>query len=1213
MAHSLERQIAAVRSRTRRLLAGYALGWSLAAVVSTLLVLSIGDYLIRFQDHGIRSMCSLALAGVALWAAYRFWWQGFARRLDDLELAQVVERRFPELANRLTSSLEFLRAPEADALAGSAQLRHAVIFETTAVAEPLNFVEVCQPRPARRALLVGGVVTLMALAIAMIWPASALTAVARLARPWGHDAWPRYHHLEFKQPPARLASGQTFEVELLRDAAHRLPDDVKILYRYDNGANAAEDAEPMRWLNGALVARKEGVTRPFWYRAEGGDDDSMPWRFLDVVEPPRLESLSLKVHPPAYTGIGIETVDKSIHAVRGSRVSLSGAASKKLRRAAIRDDSGAEIVLSLHEDGYGFELAADATEPWTIDRNGQHWIELTDIEGLSGAADERWDMRAIADQPPTVSIDQPATNVYVTAQGEVNLRITAKDDLALAEMSLHFSRSDRTDVEDFSIPLYQGPPTAAPVADGSLANGKLGESRTVEYRWQLAELGLKPPAQVTFWAAASDYLPQSGKSTVRRLTVITPQDLEERLAQRQTLIFGELQRVLKLQQDARAQTKSLQIQLDQVGDLTKQDIDHAQSAELNQRQVKRTLTSPAEGIPAQIGEFLSDLTSNRLDSPELERHMQGVLDELNRLGQDNLIPIERELTNLIKAAQADRPAEGGKKPVDAQVAKSLASAGDHQDQVIGSLEKMLAELGQWDNYRRFAREIAEIQREQQEVAKATAETSAKTVGREVKDLDAQQQADLKKLANQQLELSRRLEKTQQQMAEMSKSVQQNDPLSAATISDGLHQATQQAISGQMRRASGQVEKNQLGQAVDQQSKIARDLDELAGILSNRREQELTRLVKQLRSAEDDLSKLRKQQAGLRKKMQAVRDDPSKSPEEKKRELERLTAEQKKLADETARLARRLERLQAEQAGRSTAGAAGKMSSSAGAGEQGESGAAEEQAERAEKDLEDAQQQLAERRRAAEEDLAREQVSRLQDSLQGLQQRQIALIKETQRLENLRAKEGRFSRSQLSTLADTSREQKALEAETRALAEKLALAEVINMALDGAAGHMARAAERLKARETGNFTQSAQEAARNRFAQLLAALDERAKPAEGKQKGEAGGGEGQPGGGNQGGQQSLAELKLLKILQEDLNERYRVAAAADEPAANDNSLVEMAAEQGKLADLALKLAQPTDKAPEDDPEKLPDIRDTESNPVELPPVDIGEPKLQEAPQ
>ncbi len=629
---------------------------------------------------------------------------------------------------------------------------------------------------------------------------------------------------------------------------------------------------------------------------------------------------------------------------------------------------------------------------------------------------------------------------------------------------------------------------------------------------------LKPGAQVTFWGTAGDYLPQVGKSTVRKLSIITPQELEDRLAQRQATVFAELERVLKLQQDARGQTRSLEVQLDEVGRLAKQDVDRAQSAELNQRQVKRSLTSPGEGVQAQIADFLADLANNRVDSPDLERHMRAVSDELDRLGREHLSTIERELTSLIKAAQLqtadERESAHARADSDAQLKQSLAATAENQDQVIGSLEKLLGDLSQWDNYRRFAREIASLGRQQQEIARATKEIGSKTLGRETKDLEPQQQADLKKLALDQTELSRRLEKVQQQMNAMTKSGGQSDPIAAATVADGLHHAQRRAIAGQMRRAGEQLERNQLGQAAEGQSAIAKDLDDLMSILANRREQELGRLVKELREAERELTAMREKQTGLRKRIRDLEAKAKNEPTaEQKRELERLAREQKALQEEASRLARRLERLQAEAAGRSMAGAAGKMNRAGESGSRGDAGAAAEQAEKAERDLEEAQQQLAERRRQAEEDLAREQLARLQDGLKSLHERQKKLIEETARLENLRAAAGRFSRSQLSTVNDLARQQKSLETETSLLAEKLSLAEVINLALAGAAQKMARAAELLVHHETGAGAQEAQEAARLRFEQLLTAFQQTPKQGEGQQGGGAGQGGG--GGGSQG--------------------------------------------------------------------------------------------------
>jgi hypothetical protein len=376
-----------------------------------------------------------------------------------------------------------------------------------------------------------------------------------------------------------------------------------------------------------------------------------------------------------------------------------------------------------------------------------------------------------------------------------------------------------------------------------------------------------------------------------------------------------------------------------------------------------------------------------------------------------------------------------------------------------------------------------------------------------------------------------------------------------------------------------------------------------GILANRREQELARLVKQLREAEEELAAIREKQAGLQKKMKEAAELPD--PQERKRQLERLSRQQKELEQQAGRLARRLKRLQAEQASQSAASAAGKMAGASQAGEQGQSGDAQQNAEQAQKDLEDAQQQLAERRRQAEEDLAREQVARMEDSLKALHEEQKRLIQETERLENLRAANGRLTRAQLSTVNDLARQQEALRGETTRLAEKLSLAEVINLALDGAAKHMARAAELLEHRETGAQAQGAQEAARLRLAQLLAAFEKDKKSPQGA--GQAGG----SGGGAAGrgdGDFVLTQLKLLKLLQEDLSGRYRSAATTTEGDADTlrRQMAELAEEQGKLAELTLKLSAPPDgEKPEDDPEKLPDVRLDDAAPSETP-LDVPPP-------
>ncbi len=1193
MSNPIQQKIDDVRRRVRRLLVAHGVSCVAAIVLAAAIGLSCVDYLFRFDDHGVRLIFSVTVLGTLAWTMYRFLWHDVRRRLSDLAIAQRVERQFPQLGDRLSTSVEFLKKPVDDAYAGSAALRRAVVTTTTADIEPLDFAAAIERRPTHKVLRIAGLLTLSALLLAASNPGAARVALARLVRPFGNDAWPRQTNLQIVgKAPTRLAVGQTFELNVT-DRDGTLPDEARIHLRYDSPEGDTWGdvrVDSMQRLNDTLVARQENVSRPFWYRVTGGDDESMEWIRLEVVEPPRVESLKVRLQSPAYTAWPAVTSDRQIQALRGTRAELSASVNKRLSSARLMQEGGVSIAASVGGDGHTVKVPADPASPLIIDKSTAYWLEMIDDEGLAGGRQDRWEIRAIGDGAPSVAIEQPTANQFVTTDAEIAMRVLVKDDLAIRNVVLQFSRSAEAGVEDLQVPLFQGPESAAFVESQKSAVPQEGDSRTLEHTWRLASLNLKPGTQLTFCAVASDYLPQVGKSPERRITIITPRELEDRIAQRQTLILGELSRVLKLQQETRSQVSDLQIQLDKVGQLAKPSIDHAQGAELNQRIVSSTLTSADQGLPAQIGDLLGELKANKVDSPEIERRMNTMLDELGRLAQEHLGPIERELTSAIKTAQTDLAGDSAKLPhanPDSPVGKALTSAAVHQDQVIRSLETMLGELAQWDSYRRFGREISQLKLDQEELEEQTAEVGAKTLGKDRKSLDPQQQADLIKLAERQRELARRFDKVQQQMTEMAQSLEETDPLAAATLGDAARQAAQRGISGQIRAGGRKLDDNQIGQARKQQQQVLRELNELLDILSNRREQELSRLVKRLKEAESHLEQLRARQERLRKEIAEA--DKIADPQQRRKTLERLSREQKQLQEESERFARRLARLQADKAGRNTQSAASKMSKGGDAGQQGDGDEAGDQAEQAKKDLDEAQQQLAERRQQAEMDLAREQIAKLQGGLKSLGEQQQSLLAETERLESLRSAQGLFTRPQIISVRDLGRAERGLESESKALAEKVASAEVFHLALETIGGEMGRAADRIERQDTGEPAQRIERDVIRRIHQLLQALESARKQ----------GGEGKSGG--QGGQQNaaasdsiraLAEVKLLKLMQQDLNVRFQQLSESAKRFSRGEQAAEfdrLSAEQGKLADLMQNFTRPPANNPDGDPESLPDLR------------------------
>ena len=1208
MPHPLKQRIVALRSRIRQMTIVYGVSLLVATVLSTVLLLGSADYLLRFQDQGIRLICSILVLAVAAWTSYRYLFLGLTVELPDVELAQHLQRQFPELGDTLASSIEFIEQPEDDPTAGSVSLRRAVIARTTAETDQLNFADALETVPLRRSAFTAAAICLTALILVVLgWPSSRI-AVARLINPLGDVSWPQTYHLALWRQVAKVARGQVFELEVVDQDGQRLPSNVKITYRFDNPEGSViEETQAMqlfegplaargpdgkpdpRRQNGVMVARRENVTRSFSYRVQGGDDRSMPWTRVEVLEPPAVESLSVKLVPPEYTAWRPRTANGEIRALIGTQAAITATSTKPLKSAMLCLEGGPRVEAQLADES-GRRLTVD----FVVQRSGSYWLRLTDVEGLTGV-DNRWDIRAIPDFQPTVSIEQPASNIYVTPQAVIPLRVAVKDDLAVRRVDLQFARSDSLEGND-PLPLYVGPDRAEPRPGSLSGDAQSGENRVVAYRWDLTDLKLQPGLQVTFHATAGDYQPRQSKSDPLRLSIITPEELAERIAARQATIIEELSSVVQMQQQSRRQVADLDIQLGELGLLNQLDVDHLRGAELNQRQVNRTLTSPSEGVVKHALGLLADLDNNKIDSSDVRRQMRNLLGEIDRLETELLPMISRELTAAIKTAQVQlqdrgadsRPSDDSSLQRETDAAKriqpdpalvaALGAAGKHQDQVITALESLLEKLGRWDRYRRFHSLVRQLLRHQEELTQRSTEVGRQTLTKDLKDLLPQELADLKVLAQRQFDLSRDLDKIQQGMERAAAEMQEGNPLFAEIVSDALYRAKELAISGQMHSAGGSLQRNQMGQAIQQQRQIEAGLEEILDILANRQEHELARLIRQLLGAETELAEMSQREEDLQGQIEQSNNLPE--GDQRRGELDRIGRDQETLRQDTQRMSRQLERLMAESAGRTTARAADKMQQARKAIQEGDVQTASGQAEGAKKDLDDALQQVTQRRLQAEMKLASEQVSRLQETLQSVRKRQATVLDETLQLDQFVTQEGQLNRTQAANLQAVARDQKTLQTDTNSLIEQLVGAEVFNLALSGVSNEMARAAQLLAGRQTGPPTQQAERGAIRRLDQMLEALqpeeplEEPEDPGDSESQSEgAGAPEGQ--GSPPGGTQTLAELKLLKLMQEEVNARTKELAETHGPPETltdetRREYLDLSRQQGRLADLLLNL-------------------------------------------
>ena len=161
-----------------------------------------------------------------------------------------------------------------------------------------------------------------------------------------------------------------------------------------------DDAADATWSKGTWFRGAAKRARSFSYRVEGGDGRSMPWPEVEVVEPPAVESLSVRLVPPAYTGWPADRNPRGTSALVGTEVRIAGRPRRRWRLPATLCLEGAgKIPAWIGSDGYSLHASVTAATPFVVEKSGAYWFELTDREGLHGGADDRWEIRPIADAP----------------------------------------------------------------------------------------------------------------------------------------------------------------------------------------------------------------------------------------------------------------------------------------------------------------------------------------------------------------------------------------------------------------------------------------------------------------------------------------------------------------------------------------------------------------------------------------------------------------------------------------------------------------------------------------------------------------------------------------------------------------------------------------------------------------------------------------------
>ena len=1202
-----------LRGRIRMLTWVSGVSWTIVILFGGLLVSGLLDWMIHFDDPGLRLVIGVSLLAAAGVMAWRQLIVPLIQPLTTTFLARRIEHRFPGLRSRVLSAVEFLQH-RLDSRMGSPELQKKVVDEAVRDLERIEPGDIVETRAVKNITIAGSILCAMIGTVVILHPVEAATSVIRLMFPFAECPWPRQFELKLVRAdltPAQngpdqileIARGDTLELYVV-DRRGRLPE--RVWFEHLLGDAVTAQREPLRQTTlrdekgrtyQAAVISWVAARGPLRFRATGGDDDTMQFVRVEVVQPPTLASLRVTVTPPKYSRHPEEVLPQGVGHVQGllgTVITVQATTDKELKSARLRIADKPPRVLELAEDGLSFSATFSITDPGVTG----YWFELTDTRGFSDPEAPRFELRGIADSVPDVVIEQPVADVLLAPDAELPVKVLAKDDLGLDEIRLSYTVNDDPVVK--LIPLF-----SAESGDEEVLVS------TPEYLWKLSELSLQPGHRIVFRAEAWDAYDLGsdrhlGKSSPRTISIVSKEEKQKELAGRVGDLLEDLQQASTLQQRARQQTAELQTQLETAGELRMQDLDQLHRIELDQRQAASRLNRPADGVQSQAQQLQEEFRANKLDDPEMQQRLSRIVEELSRLGREQFPEIESALTRAAKQAEEQasqgsspdtQPADSGTKPEtnrpdgtqpdkttpaaksdkttpekptpsnpepprkgeepagskepaepashktpNPALESSLADAQTQQKRALDSLQELQDLLSEWRDQRDVSRELNSMIAEQEQIQKESAELAQQTLSKTGSDLSAQQKADLAKMAARQLKVAERVDQFRKQLQQASDSLQKRDPDAAEKFDEARDELSNDGTAGKLREAAQGISDNQIGSASQIQQQALNDLKELDKQLKREPTDDVEMLVKQIEQAQDEFDTLRKEQAELKDETLQLAGQPD-SPQ-KREGLEKLQQRQQELGEKLAQAERRLERLRLRSPTEAAERAQERLDR---VNEQlqdpDQADAAAEEMQQVIDDLEQVERDLAAEKRFAQERLAVEELEKIEDQLKSILAQQQGVIAETERLETERQQRGSLSRGQLKTLRDLAEVERGLQGDVAQLEKSLKVAEVFSLVLRRAERTLKLAADRLADKQCDAAVVAIERDAVKKIESLLAVLKQDApqeKP-EGQQP--------PPGGQNPDEPEKpesapppgeslpqLAQLKLLKALQEEFLER-----------------------------------------------------------------------------
>jgi hypothetical protein len=436
----IEARLDRVRSNIRRLfLIDGTARLALAAVAFIIATFAL-DWIFHLPSP-VRLVFLVGGGAALAWVALRRVIHPLGVGISDDDLALFIERRYPQLNDRLISAIQLARAKDEggeDRVAGfnSPELVRELVKDAARASDEVDF---------NRVVVRGHVMKIAAwAAVALFLIAGVAAARADLAKIYavrmvgGSAKWPRrttLHVVDFDPVTRTRTFAKGDDVPIAIRAEGSEPRKVRFRYEFKSG----EKGEESRELSGNLyLFQFTNLSGPFTFTAQGGDDETEVYTVL-TQNPPLLTSQHAFIEYPEYLAQENTPADRpeqmgNLQVPLGSKIRLEAESNEDLVGAQlIVGPKGREKTsdLAIEKDAQGLPRRVGgsfAVEEALLD----YEVKLTAKNSLENRETFKYAVRGLVDQKPAIQVFEPAGDENITDVCKRPIEITTSDDYGVA-------------------------------------------------------------------------------------------------------------------------------------------------------------------------------------------------------------------------------------------------------------------------------------------------------------------------------------------------------------------------------------------------------------------------------------------------------------------------------------------------------------------------------------------------------------------------------------------------------------------------------------------------------------------------------------------------------------------------------------------------------------------------------------------------------------